>query len=123
MPRGDRTGPMGMGPMSGRAAGYCGGFDAPGRANPGPGRGGRWGFGRGRGGAAWGRRGGFGGPRRGPGFAGPDWTPWGAFGVGYGAEAERQVLKSRADVLRAELRAVESRLAGSEENEEKEKPE
>jgi hypothetical protein len=33
------------------------------------------------------------------------------------------VLKSRADVLRAELRAVESRLAGSEENEDKEKPE
>lgn len=28
MPRGDRTGPMGMGPMTGRGAGYCGGFGA-----------------------------------------------------------------------------------------------
>jgi len=26
MPGGDRTGPMGMGPMTGRAAGYCGGY-------------------------------------------------------------------------------------------------
>ena len=26
MPRGDRTGPMGMGPMTGRKAGYCNGF-------------------------------------------------------------------------------------------------
>ncbi|MGB9888435.1 MAG: DUF5320 domain-containing protein [Anaerolineae bacterium] len=34
MPAGDRTGPMGMGPMTGRRAGYCAGY-----ANPGPGRG------------------------------------------------------------------------------------
>ena len=33
MPAGDGTGPMGMGPMSGRGAGYCGGYDAPGAAN------------------------------------------------------------------------------------------
>lgn len=26
MPRGDRTGPMGMGPMTGRGAGYCNSF-------------------------------------------------------------------------------------------------
>jgi len=30
MPRGNRTGPAGMGPMTGRAAGYC----APGFMNP-----------------------------------------------------------------------------------------
>ncbi|MCF7709262.1 MAG: DUF5320 domain-containing protein, partial [Verrucomicrobia bacterium] len=30
MPGGDRTGPMGAGPRSGRAAGYCAGFGAPG---------------------------------------------------------------------------------------------
>ena len=30
MPRGDRTGPEGFGPMTGRAAGYCGGYDEPG---------------------------------------------------------------------------------------------
>jgi hypothetical protein len=30
MPRGDRTGPMGMGPRTGRVAGYCGGRNAEG---------------------------------------------------------------------------------------------
>ncbi|MDD4774586.1 MAG: DUF5320 domain-containing protein [Eubacteriales bacterium] len=29
MPRGDGTGPMGMGPMTGRGAGVCADFDAP----------------------------------------------------------------------------------------------
>ncbi|MGZ5424590.1 MAG: DUF5320 domain-containing protein, partial [Candidatus Aminicenantales bacterium] len=53
MPAGDRTGPIGMGPLSGRAAGYCAGFGMPGYANPLPGRGFGMGFGRGRG--AWGR--------------------------------------------------------------------
>lgn len=30
MPGGDRTGPAGLGPMTGRAAGYCAGYPAPG---------------------------------------------------------------------------------------------
>jgi len=47
MPGGDRTGPTGMGPMTGRAAGYCAGYSVPGFANPVPGRG--YGFGRGMG--------------------------------------------------------------------------
>lgn len=34
MPGGDRTGPMGMGPMTGRAAGYCAGYPVPGYTNP-----------------------------------------------------------------------------------------
>jgi len=34
MPRGDGTGPMGMGPMTGRAAGYCAGFPTAGFMNP-----------------------------------------------------------------------------------------
>jgi len=34
MPRGDGTGPMGMGPMTGRAAGYCAGYGVPGYMNP-----------------------------------------------------------------------------------------
>ncbi len=34
MPRGDGTGPAGMGPMTGRAAGYCAGYDVPGFMNP-----------------------------------------------------------------------------------------
>jgi hypothetical protein len=39
MPGGDGTGPGGMGPMTGRAAGFCAGFPAPGYANPVGGRG------------------------------------------------------------------------------------
>ena len=38
MPFGDGTGPRGMGPMTGRGAGYCAGFGMPGFANPIPGR-------------------------------------------------------------------------------------
>jgi len=34
MPRGDGTGPMGFGPMTGRAAGYCAGYPVPGFMNP-----------------------------------------------------------------------------------------
>jgi len=47
MPRGDGTGPGGMGSMTGRAAGYCAGYPAPGYMNP---VGGRGYFGMGRGG-------------------------------------------------------------------------
>jgi hypothetical protein len=39
MPGGDKTGPLGLGPMSGRAAGYCAGYEVPGFANPVLGRG------------------------------------------------------------------------------------
>lgn len=52
MPGGDGTGPAGLGPMTGRAAGYCAGYPVPGFMNPIPGRGFR-GWGRGGG---WGRR-------------------------------------------------------------------
>ena len=45
MPRGDGTGRMGMGPMTGRGAGFCAGFAVPGYANP---IGYGFGFGRGR---------------------------------------------------------------------------
>lgn len=55
MPGGDRTGPMGMGPMTGRGAGFCAGFPVPGAMNAVPGRGFRGGGG-GRGGRG-GRRG------------------------------------------------------------------
>lgn len=30
MPSGDRTGPMGQGPMSGRTLGFCAGYNSPG---------------------------------------------------------------------------------------------
>jgi hypothetical protein len=34
MPLGDRTGPAGLGPMTGRAAGFCAGYPVPGYMNP-----------------------------------------------------------------------------------------
>ena len=77
MPGGDGTGPAGMGPMTGRAAGYCAGYAVPGYMNPVPG----YGFGRG-----WGR-----GPGRGRGFRGiHGWggywgAPYGTPSYGYGA--------------------------------------
>lgn len=49
MPGGNRTGPSGLGPRTGRAAGYCGGYPMPGFANPTPGFGRGFGSGRGRG--------------------------------------------------------------------------
>jgi hypothetical protein len=54
MPKGDRTGPMGTGAMSGRAAGFCAGFDTPGYAHPTPAGGAGMRAGR--------RRGGWSGP-------------------------------------------------------------
>jgi len=47
MPRGDGTGPTGMGQMTGRAVGFCAGYPRPGYMNP---VGGRGYGGRGRGG-------------------------------------------------------------------------
>ncbi len=48
MPLGDRTGPMGQGPVTGRGLGYCSGYDSPGSAKGFGGGMGR-GLGRGRG--------------------------------------------------------------------------
>lgn len=47
MPRGDRTGRSGMGPMTGRGMGFCAGHDVPGYTNTGFGRGLGLGLGRG----------------------------------------------------------------------------
>jgi uncharacterized protein DUF5320 len=83
MPGGNGTGPTGMGPMTGRAAGYCAGYSAPGFANQMGGRGGGGGgFGRGGGGrGGWGRRNGF--------YATglPGWQRFGAGGPAYGGAA------------------------------------
>ena len=55
MPGGDRTGPLGYGPMTGKALGFCTGNPNLGYANPGFGRSYGRGFGRG----VWGRGRGF----------------------------------------------------------------
>ncbi len=65
MPRGDRTGPAGAGPRTGRSLGYCSGYDTPGfMKGPGMGAGRGWGGGFGYGGGLGWRRGRCGG--RGP---------------------------------------------------------
>lgn len=75
MPRGDGTGPGGMGPMTGRAAGFCAGYNTPGFANNAVGQGF---FGRGRGGGFGG--GGFG--RRNQ-FYATGLNRWQRFGQGF----------------------------------------
>ncbi len=114
MPAGDRTGPMGMGPRSGRAAGYCAGFEMPGYANPAPGRGFGMGFGRGRG--AWGRGSGGGRGWRHMFYATglPGWARFGGYAAPYpkpDPDAERQSLRSQAEALQEELDLIKKRLS------------
>ncbi|MBC8449675.1 MAG: DUF5320 domain-containing protein [Chloroflexi bacterium] len=122
MPRGDRTGPMGEGPMTGRGAGTCAGYDMPGYAHPFP----RGGFGRG-----WGRGGGRGWARgMGRGFRWRHWhyamgmPAWPRFGYGpawgpppmdYGPYApspdeELDARKEQAQWLKEELEAISQRI-------------
>lgn len=121
MPRGDRTGPAGMGPMTGRATGFCAGYGMPGYANPVAGRGFGMGFGRGRG--AWGRGRFAGGGGRGwrngyyaTGPVGPrqgDQPGWMRYGAPIGdpdPESEKQALKNQADAMQGELDAIRKRL-------------
>lgn len=112
MPGGDRTGPAGMGPMTGRAAGYCAGYPVPGYMNP---HGGRWGggFGRGRG--------------RGWGFPGADWmgaTPYGwspdPYAAPYSPDQERQALDGQVKYFESQLDSLRKRIAELEEETAKE---
>jgi len=120
MPRGDGTGPLGLGPMTGRAAGFCAGYPVPGYMNPIPGRG-FWGWGRG-----WFGRGGGRGFRHWYYATGlPGWVRaslgYPAFGgwvnpflFPYGAEItpkqEADILKKQAEALEKELEDIRSRI-------------
>ena len=130
MPGGDRRGPEGFGPMSGRGYGYCAGYEAPGYAASAPGRG----IGRGMGRGGRGRARGYGGGydpgygrglawRRGWGsgqFGGPG--PWGsgAWSAGAGGPGfelpqqdrgqELDVLKRQAEYFERGLDHVRSRI-------------
>ncbi|MCK4597197.1 DUF5320 domain-containing protein [bacterium] len=110
MPGGDRTGPMGMGPMTGRGAGYCAGNNVPGYINPIPGRG----F-RGRGG--WGRGWRFGYSAAGfPGGApyGVGMSPYQPFGEPYApqmtSEQELEGLKGQAKYFDDALQDINKRI-------------
>jgi hypothetical protein len=119
MPAGDGTGPMGMGPMTGRAAGYCAGYGMPGYTNPIAGRGLGMGFGRGRGFWGGGRGGGRGWRNRfyTAGVPGSAWggMPYGApYAVPYAAtptkEQELDMLKGQAGQFEAALGDIRKRL-------------
>lgn len=107
MPGGDGTGPMGMGPMTGRAAGYCAGYAMPGYMNP---------VGRGRG--FWGRgRGGGWGLGRGFGFVARrfGWVPMGTAYPGYAPvaptrEQELEMLKQQASYFQGALTDIQKRI-------------
>jgi hypothetical protein len=120
MPGGDGTGPMGSGSMTGRAAGRCAGFYAPGFANRELGSEGGPALGRGRG--IWSR--GFGGGRgwRNQYFATglPGWARGGRFASGWAMrppeskidrEAEKLLLARRAEALHEELERLEKRFS------------
>lgn len=110
MPGGDRTGPLGHGPMTGRGAGFCAGYAAPGYSTPA--------FGRGRG---------FGGGGRGrrtmyyatglPGWArfnpvNPGWVaniPSGYPGP-LTPENEMSALKTQADFFQNQITALNDRI-------------
>ncbi|MCK4321673.1 DUF5320 domain-containing protein [candidate division WOR-3 bacterium] len=112
MPGGDRTGPAGLGPMTGIAAGYCAGYQVPGYANPIPGRG--W-FGRGRGRRHW--------------YLATDLPGWARSAYGYPPfggwadpylvqplgpellpEQEMDILKQEAEFIKTRLEDVQNRI-------------
>ena len=103
MPRRDGTGPMGLGAMTGRGAGYCAGYGFSRPMNPVGGRGGAFGFGRGLGlGCGLGR-----GVCRG----------W--YGAGAAPEQEQAALKSQLanlERLSADIRQRLTDLENTEEN-------
>lgn len=97
MPRGDRTGPMGAGPMTGRAAGACAGSAAPGIANFGRGRGCGMGFGGG-GGRGLGRG------------LGRGWAAPMAGAVAPTGDQELAVLKQQSQQLKTDMELIQSRI-------------
>ncbi len=120
MPRGDGTGPAGMGPMTGRAAGFCAGYPVPGFMNPVGGRG-YGGWGRGFRGGGFGRGRGFG---RGFGWArtGYGYPAWGAANYPYAPypapaaptvapEQELAGLKQQAEYFQNALDEIKERMA------------
>ncbi len=109
MPGGSGTGPIGAGPMTGRAASYCAGFATPGFANSiGGGRLGRgMGMGMGRGIGGGGRGGGFGFRNR---FYAPGAVPVPMQAPVMTANQEKEYLAHEAMALENDLEAIKKRL-------------
>lgn len=104
MPRGDGTGPAGFGPMTGRAAGFCAGYQTAGFAN----------FGGGRG-AGFRGRGGFGRGFRAGGFYGQAAMPAYSEAANQNPAQEQIALKNQAEYLEKSLESIKNRLAELEE--------
>ena len=94
MPGGDRTGPAGMGPKTGRGAGHCAGLSTAGYANTMPGRG----FARGRGGRGFGRGMGF------------RWMNPYANGSAPSSKDEAVMLKAQASSMQSEINSINVRI-------------
>jgi hypothetical protein len=95
MPRGDRTGPDGMGQMTGRGLGYCAGYDSPGFTRGIP-----------RGGAGYGR--GFGYNQRG---YYPDQYPIYPQSGDFPNVSEKTLIENEIKIIGEQLKALETRLA------------
>ena len=117
MPRGDRTGPMGEGPMTGWGLGLCSGNPTPYYGGRGLGRGYGRGYGRGVG---WGYGRGFGWGGGGRGwrnrFYAADVPAWGSYAPDLPAaapltpEEEAGILKSQAKTMEASIQQINKRL-------------
>jgi len=103
MPRGDRSGPSGEGPKTGRGMGYCTENEHPGYMNTFSNRG--RGYGRGfRGGQGYGREAGF-GFRHG----------YGNYYQGSIADvSEKTLIENEIRILKDQLSALEDRLSNDE---------
>lgn len=113
MPSGDRTGPMGQGPRTGRSLGFCSEYDTPGYTKGFGGGMGR-GFGNGRG---CGRRMGNG---RGRNFSWPftgftQGLPWAQT---ISKDDEAKMLKAQAESLKLSQKDIEKRLSELEKRDE-----
>jgi hypothetical protein len=115
MPRGDGTGPVGMGPMTGRGAGFCAGYSGPGYMNAAGGRG-YWGRGRGggRGWRHWYHATGMPGwartPMGYPAWSGPVSPYAGPFAPAMTAEQELDGLKKQAEHFQDALGQINQRI-------------
>ena len=122
MPYGDGTGPMGMGSMTGRAAGFCAGYAVPGYANRNSGS-----FGGGRGGGRGQRNRYYATGLPGWVRARSNYPVWGAGAASYPyapempPEREADMLKNQAQMMQEEINSINERIKELEKLEEKKK--
>lgn len=114
MPSGDRTGPMGQGPVTGRGLGFCSGYDSPGFTKGfGGGRRQGGGFNNGGAGTGMGRgmRNGFGGGggRGRNQFASSANASFSGFPA-LSRDDEKRYLQSQVEALRQTQKDIEQRL-------------